>query len=200
MLKAEGLSAETIAGDKERGFLNTMLLTPAKRRNIAAGKSLGIFGIAFMAGLSGFIGMALSIPRLEKAMQISGVTYTPVEYVMLFISTFTTVAVLASILLIISTLSKTVKQATTIAPIFTITIMVCNFLSTMDSFSAAIEKLGIVNNLIPAWNSIQNLKDIICLDYSSTNVLISCGVNIVVSLLSVFIIGKCFESEKIVNG
>ena len=56
------------------------------------------------------------------------------------------------------------------------------------------------SQLIPAWNSIQNLKDIICLDYSSTNVLISCGVNIVVSLLSVFIIGKCFESEKIVNG
>ena len=194
------LAAESIAGDKERGFLNTMLLTPAKRRNIAAGKAAGIYGVAFMAGLSGFIGMALSIPKLEKAMQISGATYTPFEYLMLFLSTFTAVAVLASMLLIISTFSKSVKQATTIAPIITVSLMVCSFLTTMDSFAAAIENLGIVNHLIPAWNAIQDLKDIICLDYSSTNVLISCGVNIVVSLLAVFLVGKCFESEKIVNG
>ncbi|MBR1563661.1 MAG: ABC transporter permease [Ruminococcus sp.] len=194
------LAAESIAGDKERGFLNTMLITPVKRRNIAAGKSIGIFAIAFMAGLSGFIGMALSIPRLEKAMQISGVSYTITEYLMLFLSTFTAVAVLASILLVISTLSKTVKQATTIAPIITVTLMVCSFLSTMDSFAAAIENLGMANNFIPAWNAIQNLKDIICLDYSSMNVLISCGFNVVISMIAVFVVGKCFESEKIVNG
>lgn len=194
------LAAESIAGDKERGFLNTMLITPVKRRNIAAGKSLGIFAIAFMAGLSGFIGMALSIPRLEKAMQIQDVSYSAMEYLMLFLSTFTAVAVLASILLVISTLSKNVKQATTIAPIITITIMVCSFLTTMDSFAAAIEDLGIANNFIPAWNAIQNLKDIICLDYSTSNVLMSCGVNVVISLIAVFVVGKCFESEKIVNG
>ena len=194
------LAAESIAGDKERGFLNTMLITPVKRRNIAAGKSIGIFAIAFMAGLSGFIGMMLSMPSLEKAMNISDVSYSITEYLLLFISIFTAVAVLAAILLIISTLSKTVKQATTIAPIITVTIMVCSFLTTMDSFSAAIERLGMGNNFIPAWNAIQNLKDIICLDYSGTDVLISCGFNIVVSAIAVFIVGKCFESEKIVNG
>ena len=194
------LSAESIAGDKERGFLNTMLLTPVKRRNIAAGKSAGIFGVALMAGISGFIGMILSIPMLEKAINISGASYTVSEYLMLFISTFTAVAVLASILLIVSTLSKSVKQATTIVPIITVTLMVCSFLSTMDSFSAAIESMGIFNDLIPAWNAIQNLKDIICLDYSISNVLISCGVNIGLSLIAVIVVGKCFESEKIVNG
>ena len=78
--------------------------------------------------------------------------------------------------------------------------MVCSFLSTMDSFSAAIESMGIFNDLIPAWNAIQNLKDIICLDYSISNVLISCGVNIGLSLIAVIVVGKCFESEQIVNG
>ena len=194
------LAAESIAGDKERGFLNTMLLTPVKRRNIAAGKSIGIVGVAFIAGLSGYIGMLLSIPMLEKAIHISGASYTLSEYLMLFLSTFTAVAVLASILLIVSTLSKSVKQATTIAPIITVTLMVCSFLSTMDSFSAAIDSLGSFNDLIPAWNAIQNLKNIICLDYSVIDVMISCGVNVGLSLIAVIIVGKCFESEKIVNG
>lgn len=194
------LAAETIAGDKERGFLNTMLITPAKRGFIAAGKSLGIYAIAFIAGISGFVGMALSIPKLTEAMQITGVSYTVTEYLLLFVSTFTAVMVLASLLLIISTLSKSVKQATTLAPVCLIVLMISAFLSTVDSFKASIEKLGDVNYLIPAWNSMQSLKDILCLDYSGRSILIGCVVNILLSVVSVFIIGRCFESEKIVNG
>ena len=63
-----------------------------------------------------------------------------------------------------------------------------------------IESLGMINNIIPAWNSMLLMGDIIKLEYSVNNVLISCGVNIVFSILTICLVGRCFESERIVNG
>lgn len=55
------LAAESIAGDKERGFLNMLLVTPANRKDIAAGKAISIFTVAVVGGISAFTGMVFGI-------------------------------------------------------------------------------------------------------------------------------------------
>lgn len=107
---------------------------------------------------------------------------------------------MASILLIISTLAKDVKQATHVAPIIMMVLMVAGILSAAEGFKPMIESLGMINNIIPAWNSMLLMGDIIKLEYSVNNALISCGVNIVFSILTICLVGRCFESERIVNG
>lgn len=194
------LSAESIAGDKERGFLNTMLITPVKRSSIAAGKALYLLIASILGGLSAFIGMAISLPKLGTAMEISSTfNYTVTEYILLFVITITTVFVLTSGLLIISTFAKDIKQATTISPMFMMVLMLGGMLGTMEGFKPMIESLGVVNDLIPAWNTIFLMQDIIKLDYSMSTVFLTCGINILFSTGAIFFIGKCFESEKIIN-
>ncbi|MBQ8569860.1 MAG: ABC transporter permease, partial [Oscillospiraceae bacterium] len=70
------LAAETIAGDKERGFLNTMLIAPVKRSSIAAGKSIAIFVASALGGLSACIGMAAGLPKLAKMFAGSDISIT----------------------------------------------------------------------------------------------------------------------------
>lgn len=195
------LAAESVAGDKERGFLNTMLITPVKRSSIAAGKSVYLLIVSIIGGLSAFIGMALSLPKLAESMEIdSNFNYTMKEYILLFAITITAVFALSAMLLIISTLSKDVKQATNIAPAVMVILMIGGMLATTEGFKPMIENLGMTNNLIPAWNTMILMQKIINLDYSLSAVWISCGINLLFSVVSIYVIGRCFESEKILNG
>ncbi len=195
------LAAESVAGDKERGFLNTMLIAPVKRSSIAAGKAVYLLITAIIGGLSAFIGMAVSLPKLAEAMELeSGFSYNVQEYLLLFAITITAVFALASILLIISTVAKDVKQATNVSPAVMMVLMIAGMLATTEGFKPMIESLGMINNVIPAWNSMLLMGDIIQLEYSTGSALISSGVNLLFSVIAIWVVGRCFESEKIVNG
>ncbi len=195
------LAAESISGDKERGFLNTLLVTPVKRSSIAAGKSLSIFIAAITGSISAFVGMALSLPNISKSMEIGeDVSYSFIQYLQLFGITLTAIFFLTSILLIISTLAKDVKQATTIAPIVMMVFMLAGMFTLNDDFMALVEDFGFANYFIPAWNSMLMMKDIIKMDYSVLSVVVTCSMNLVLTFIAIFIVGKLFDHENIING
>ena len=58
------LAPESISGEKERGTLTTLLVTPVRRSEIAIGKILALSILALLSGLSSFTGTALSLPKL----------------------------------------------------------------------------------------------------------------------------------------
>lgn len=195
------LAANSIVGDKEKGFLNTLLVTPVKRSSLAIGKSITILIAAIIGSISAFIGMAVSLPEMASAMKLKGsVNYSAADYGVLFLGVITAVFVLAVILLIVSTLAKDIRQATNIAQVFMLVLMVPSVLGSTESFSASIAALGATNYMMPVWNSTQLLKDIIERNFTAQNVIITCVVNIVTVSIGIFIVGKLFENEKIVNG
>ena len=195
------LAANSIAGDKEKGFLNTLLVTPIKRESLAAGKSISILVVAIIASCSAFIGMAISLPKFADALKIAEKTsYSIPDYSVLLGAVITGSFVCAVILLIISTVAKDTKQATTLSPLLLVLIMIPSLMCSTESFAAHVENLGTTNYVIPVWNSVKLLQDGIKLNYSWTNAGITFGVNIVVALFGIFFIGKLFNREKIVNG
>ena len=195
------LGANSVAGDKEHGFLNTLLITPAKRSSIAIGKSAAILVVAVVAAISASVGMALAMPKLGESMGMEEkISYSIPDYAMILLAVVTGAFVLVAILMIVSSLSKDVKQATTISPVFMLVIMIPSMLGSTDSLASSIEKLGTVNYLIPVWNSMTLLKDIMEVNASAVNVLLTCIVNIAAAALGLFVVGRLFENEKIVNG
>ncbi|WP_295070090.1 ABC transporter permease [Ruminococcus sp.] len=195
------LAANSIAGDKEKGFLNTLLVTPIKRESLAAGKSISILVVAIIASCSAFIGMAISLPKFADALKIAEKTsYSIPDYGVLLGAVVTGSFVCAVILLIISTVAKDTKQATTLSPIILLVVMIPSLMCSTESFAAHVENLGTTNYVIPVWNSVKLLQDGIKLNYSWTNAGITFGVNVAVALFGIFFIGKLFNREKIVNG
>ena len=190
------IAPESIAGEKERGTIATLLVTPMKRSQLAIGKivSLGVIGL--LSGLSSFVGTMLSLPNLmggdgSKAMNAS--VYQPSDYVVLLLVILTTVLVMVSAMSVISAFAKSVKEAgTSIIPLMVVILVVA--VSSMMSDGAPKEPYWY---LIPFYNSVQCMNGIFSFTYLPLNIVLTIGSNLVFSLLLAAGLAKIFDSEKI---
>ena len=79
------MAPESIAGEKERGTIATLLVTPMKRSSLALGKVFSLSIIALLAGCSSFIGTFAALPKMMGG-ELTGVdssVYVPMDYAML---------------------------------------------------------------------------------------------------------------------
>ena len=194
------LSAEIIAGDKERGFLNTILISPISRYSIVAGKALSIYIISIISAISAFIGLIFSLPQISRTMDLATTeTYSISEYIVLFILTILVAFTLTIMLLIVSVLAKSLKQATTITPSIVMVLSIASIMTSTAAFQEMVDSLGIWNALIPVWNIMLGLKYIVTFDWNALFIVISCCVDVVFCVLAIIFVGKCFKSERIIN-
>ena len=105
------VAPESIAGEKERGTIATLLITPVKRSHIALGKILALSVIAILSGASSTIGTVLSLPKLMGGTTdgMSADAYNPGDYAWLALIIFSTVLLLVTAVSIISAFAKTIK-------------------------------------------------------------------------------------------
>ena len=186
-------ASESIAGEKERGTIATLLVTPMKRRDLALGKLISLSVIGLISALSGFIGTILSLPKIMGGAEDMKFSYDAFDYAMLLIIIFSTTFVIVGVISLLSTLAKSVKEATTMAtPLMIIVLLVS--LSTM---------MGTVSNgewylfLIPIYNSVQCMGGIFSLDYQLLPVILTVVSNLICSGILVIILTRMFNSERI---
>lgn len=195
------LAAETLAGDKERGFLNMILITPIKRSSIAAGKAFCIFVLAVISSISAFIGMVTALPYLAAHLRITdGFSYGIGAYVFLFMVTITAAFAFVGIMLILSAVAGNVKRAASTAPVFMLILMFAGMLTVVESVKEVVDSMEIINACIPVWNTMVAMQDILVCDVSPGFAALTCIINLLLGGIAVFIIGKLLENEKIVNG
>lgn len=197
----QSIATESIAGDKERGFLPTVLVTPINRTSIAAGKTLGIFSVMLLSGISAFAGLAISISLVTKKLDITdGMIFGFSDYLSLFALTMTSVLVIVSVLLLISTVTKTLKEANSVGSVVSALIICMSLLSNISATEKMINSFGKLNMLIPVWNSCKTMSDLLSFDTSGSMVLLTCLINVGYSIVLLTAVGKCFNSEKLVFG
>ncbi len=189
------IAPESIAGEKERGTIATLLVTPMKRSHLAVGKivSLGVIGL--LSGLSSFLGTMLSLPKLMggDSDAVNASVYQIQDYMLLLGVILTTVLVIVSVLSLMSAFSKSVKEASTMITPLMIVVMVIS-VTTMMGGGAPKE---IYWYLIPFYNSVQCMNGVFSFTYLPINIVVTVGVNIVYTLLLAVGLAKMFDSEKI---
>ena len=103
---------DIIAGEKERGTLETLLTTAAGRQEIVAAKQLAVTSVAIlitlMQGLNFFLYIKLRVVALPKNFDLQLPTGMALTLLMLFIPLAATIG---SVLLMISAYAKTYKEA-----------------------------------------------------------------------------------------
>ncbi len=189
------IAPEAIAGEKERGTIATLLVTPMKRSSLALGKIISLSAIALLAGLSSFLGTMLSLPNLMagSGAELDASVYGMMDYVLLLGVIFTTVLVLVALISVISAFAKSIKEASTAnAPLMILMMGVS--LTTM--FGGTGEKsLGIF--CIPIYNSVHCMYGIFSFQYTPAQMVVTMGVNLVCAFLLAFGLTKLFNSEKV---
>lgn len=189
------VAPESIAGEKERGTMATLLVTPIKRSSLALGKVFSLSIIALLAGCSSFIGTFAALPKMMGG-EITGVdssVYVPVDYVMLLIVILSTVLVLVSTISLLSAFARSVKEAsTTVSPLM----IVITFVSLAPMLPQGNE-IPLYRYLIPVYNSAQCMNGIFSFAYQPVEILVTAAVNLCVAGILVYGLTRAFHSEKV---
>lgn len=190
------VAPESISGEKERGTIATLLVTPMNRSHLAFGKIISLSFIALISGLSSFLGVILSLPKfMGSAMEgMPTNIYTTSDYLLILGIILSTVLVLISVISIISAYAKTVKEASTLVLPLMLIIMIVGIPSTIGDGNA---QIAISWYFIPIYNSIQAMTGVFSFSYSLINVATTIAINIVYAVAFSYVLAKMFNSEKI---
>ena len=179
---------DAVAGEKERGTLSAMLLTPIKRGELAFGKILALSVTAALSGLTSFLGLLGGLPALMSGLNI---TFAPSTIVLLAVLIITTLIQFVSLGTLVSTLSKSSKECSSyMAPLMII------------SMAAAVLPLALDTSQL-FWSFIPFLNIAVCMNVLvSTGSIgylfmgISIGMNLLFTGLLIFFTARLFNSER----
>lgn len=189
------VAPESIAGEKERGTIATLLVTPIKRSHIAIGKIVSLSAIALLSGLSSFVGIILALPAYmegvvgEMDMQVYGMK----EYVAVLIVILSTVLLIVSLISVISAYAKSVKEASS----FISPIMIASMLLGITTMfgSGSVQPFWVY--LIPMYNSVQCFSSIFNFELNMIPIIVTFVSNLVYACALGLVLAKMFDSEKI---
>lgn len=189
------VSAESIAGEKERGTIATLLVTPMKRSDLALGKMISLSTFGLLSGLSSFLGIMLSLPNLMGGSGLDNVSfgYSVADYAVLFAVIITTTLVIVGMISVVSAYAKSVKEAGTMASPLMIIVSLVGVTNMMSSGMPQ----ELYWYLIPIYNSVQCISGVFSMDYQMLPVVITCVANMVYSGIFVVVLTKMFGSERI---
>ncbi|MCL1874291.1 MAG: ABC transporter permease [Clostridiales bacterium] len=188
------IAPESIAGEKERGTIGALLVSPLKRSQLAIGKILSLAVLAFLAGLVSAVATILALPKLMGGSEGINVNiYGATDYFFLALVILSTIILIIALISIISAFSKTVKEATTAVTPFMIVVMLVG-VTAMFGSGAQTEQ---IYYLIPLYNSVQSMSGVFSLDYSALNLVLTALSNLIYACAGGFILTKMFNSEKV---
>ena len=189
------VSAESIAGEKERGTIATLLVTPMKRRDLALGKMMSLSTFGLLSGLSSFLGIMLSLPKLMGGSGLDEVKfgYSVADYAVLFAVIITTTLLIVGMISVISAYAKSVKEASTMASPLMILVSLVGVTNMMSNGMPT----ELYWYLVPIYNTVQCISGVFSMEYQMLPVIITCVANAVYSTVLVVVLTKMFGSERI---
>jgi sodium transport system permease protein len=211
MLLFNGAIAVTISaitGEKERGTYAAILVTPISTRELAAGKILALGFEAFLCGVSGSLGIILSLPVLINNLDFNFLSlnaqspglaidlnvYSLMDYGSLLMILFSASYLIVTIVALVSIPARTVREAQMFfLPVF-MALMSLSLLSVVNNNNSFNQWYYC---LIPFYNTIQVLSDIISQNYSFLQIILNIFSNMLFFIIGTEILSRLFKSEKI---
>lgn len=190
----QSLAPESIAGEKERGSLGSVLVTPANRSHIALGKILGISVFSLLSAVGSILGAVLAMPTMMGLDDSIFEFYSVVDFLLLFLVAASTTLVFVAVLSVLSAYAKSVKEATA----YSMPIMLLVFVAGFAGMIVGEVPDSIIFYFIPVINSSLCIGAIFAFEANVANILITSGINFGVALALTVGLAQIFNSEKIV--
>lgn len=193
-----GIVPDSIAGEKERGTMATLLVTPVKRHNLALGKLISVSIISLVSAVSSFLGTILSLPFLGSSqmssISFSNLNYSPLDYLYILLIIITMILLFVGMLSIVSAVAKSVKEANSYSTPIMIVVLV---IAIISMFNARGGDSSISLYFIPVYNCALSLSNILAYNVNLIGILITIISNIVYTVLLAVVIARLFNSERV---
>lgn len=194
------VASESIAGEKERGTIATLLVTPVKREYIALGKIIALTVTSLFSSLVSFVGIMASLPNLLQLERIGDVTsidlsvYGASTFVGILGIILITVMMCTMIMSVLSAFAKSVKEATQFVTPAMIVVMLASVTSMIGGGKAVTNP---ALYLIPIYNCAQCLTMLFSGEFYGLCYLFTILSDALFVVLGVVLLAKMFNNEKI---
>lgn len=196
---AMGLGIDSIAGEKERGTLASLLLTPVKRVEIVMGKVIALAILSILSALVYIVALLLmagvginALADGEIASELA-FSFTPVQAIQLIVLIIGVVLMYVSIIGLVAVLAKNIKEAQSyISPVY-IVVLVAGMITMYTTDT----EVSIVNYLIPLFGASNAFKGIFTQTITAGQFLGATLVTYGIALGLIALTAKAFKSEKI---
>lgn len=195
---AMSLGIDTIAGEKERGTLASLLITPVKRTRIVLGKLISLMIISVISAMVYVVSLIVAMPMMQGGDEVSSMVgsfvsvFSPVQIIELIVIMIAIVFLYVAIIGLVSVYAKDTKEASTyVMPAYILVIgvgMVTMFGETTTD---------IVPYAIPFYNCSITLKSLLTGDLTAIQFAVSAISTFAAGGVITVLIGKMFNSEKI---
>lgn len=194
------VASESIAGEKERGTIATLLVTPVKREYIALGKIIALTVTSLFSSLVSFVGIMASLPNLLQLEKIGDVTsidlsvYGASTFVGILGIILITVMMFTMIMSVLSAFAKSVKEATQFVTPAMVVVMLASVTSMIGGGKAVTNP---ALYLIPIYNCAQCLTMLFSGEFYGLCYLFTILSDALFVVLGVVLLAKMFNNEKI---
>lgn len=206
---AMSLGIDMITGEKERGTMAALLITPVKRSAIVYGKLLAlmilsgisalVYGISMVVALpimaSGMLGMdEESVTDITSELSQSGfaIQFSLTQVFMLLVIIVSLVFVYVALIAIPAVFAKDMKEGNSLVMPVYILVMVSGMITMFGG-----EDVSSFMYLVPLYGSTIALKGIFTMDITLINFCLTVVSNLVTGGLLALIVTKAFKSERI---
>lgn len=195
---AMGVGIDMIAGEKERGTMATLLITPVKRYHIALGKTVSLGIISIVASVCSFAGLLITLktaPQVltgSSSITVGVMQYGFTELFMLLTVMISVVCIFVGLICLLSMSAKNIKEASTlISPVYII-VMIASFLNIFSNQTPEMWQFA-----VPVYGTTIAIKSILAFEMTWMRWIVTCGSSLIIAGVLILIIAKMFNSEKI---
>jgi sodium transport system permease protein len=196
---AMSIGIDSIAGEKERGTIATMLVTPVDRGLIIGGKMISLAVVALCSTASSFIGILISIPFSatflsgSESLSLAQFTLGPLELALFLICMLGLVGVYVTIISVLSMLANSIKEAGTYMTPAYMLVMITAF---MNMFGGS--NVGDIQYYIPIFNNLVNMKQILLGNANAWTVLLAFSTSLIFTVVMIAFARRMMHQEKVV--
>lgn len=194
---AMGIGTDMIAGEKERGTMASLLVSPVKRSSIVLGKVFSLMAISGISSLVYVIVMVIFMPVMMKTMTGAGagelsLSLSPQQIIMMGLLLVAIAFLYSSIIALISVFAKTTKEATSyVMPIYML-VLVMGLMTMFQSGGPADTAY-----YIPLYNIGIVLQGILGQEVTMLQFAVTVLETLALGGILTIIITRAFESEKV---
>ena len=179
---------DAVAGEKERGTLSSILLTPIKRSELALGKVAALSITAAASGLVSFAGLMGGLPSMMQGIKLD---LSPLSIFLLAILIISSLIFFVAIGTVVSTLAKSSKECGTLLSPFMIIAMAVSLLPM------SISSNNLAFAFVPFLNVAMTMSNIVTGNAISYGfIAITIGMNFAFTAILIGVVGRLFQSER----
>ena len=195
---AMSLCVDAITGEKERGTMASMLLTPIKRRDLVIGKLTALSLLSAISAVVYAVAMIAAMPMMMNSLTDGesmemNVSFSPAQIIMLLVIMITLVYLYVAIVSLVAVIAKNAKEASTyVSPLYMLVLV----LGMITMFQGGQEKADIMF-AVPVYGSALAIQNLMTNELTLIQFGLTAAGNLLLAVIVTYAITKAFNNEKI---